>query len=173
MMMKHYICDTCGVQYPLSAEAPDLCTICNEERQYINPHGQSWTTLEEMRESKRYTNDIIKEEEHLYSIRTNPSFGINQTAYLVQDAHFHLLWDCITYFDDAVLHEVKQLGGIDAIALSHPHYYSAQVEWAETLNVPIYIHEDDQEWVVRDGAKKSCSGRENGCSCRTTSCCIG
>jgi hypothetical protein len=41
-----------------------------------------------------------------------------------------------------------KLGGIHAIALSHPHYYPAQVEWAETFNVPIYIHEDDKEWVM-------------------------
>ncbi|CAM3740361.1 hypothetical protein MEZE111188_06340 [Mesobacillus zeae] len=41
------------------------------------------------------------------------------------------------------------LGGIDAIALSYPHYYSTQVEWAEAYNAPIYIHDDDKEWVTR------------------------
>ena len=25
-----------------------------------------------------------------------------------------------------------------------------QVEWAETFQVPIYIHEDDKEWIMRD-----------------------
>ncbi|RBN38819.1 hypothetical protein DMN50_23455, partial [Priestia megaterium] len=35
----------------------------------------------------------------------------------------------------------------------HPHYYSTQVEWAETFNAPIYIHEDDKEWIVRQSDK--------------------
>lgn len=45
------------------------------------------------------------------------------------------------------------MGGIDAIVLSHPHYYSSQVQWAETFNAPIYIHEDDQQWVTRPSDK--------------------
>jgi hypothetical protein len=147
--MHHFICNTCGTQYPLTEAAPELCLICNEERQYVNPSGQSWTTLEEMRESKSFKNEILYEEEYLYSITTKPKFAIDQTAYLLQDNNFHLLWDCITYLDHTTLNEVKNLGGFHAIALSHPHYYSSQVEWAEALDVPIYLHEDDKEWVVR------------------------
>lgn len=59
------------------------------------------------------------------------------------------MWDCITYLDENTIQEIHKLGGIQAIVLSHPHYYSTQVEWAETFNVPIYIHEDDKEWVNR------------------------
>lgn len=147
--MQHFICITCGTQYPLTEEAPELCLICNEERQYVNPSGQTWTTLEEMRKSNSFNNEIVYEEEQLYSITTKPKFAIGQTAYLVQDNNFHVLWDCITYLDHTTLKEIKKLGGIHAIALSHPHYYSAQVEWAETFDVPIYLHEDDKEWVTR------------------------
>ena len=35
-------------------EAPSRCKICNEERQYVNPIGQSWTTLETMQNSNLY-----------------------------------------------------------------------------------------------------------------------
>lgn len=59
------------------------------------------------------------------------------------------MWDCITYLDSQTIEKVNALGGIDAIALSHPHYYSSQVEWAETFNAPLYIHEDDRKWVTR------------------------
>jgi hypothetical protein len=72
--MQHYICTTCGTQYPRSNEVPEFCLICNEERQYVNPSGQSWTTLDEMRASNRFKNEILYEEEHLYSITTKPSF---------------------------------------------------------------------------------------------------
>ncbi|HEX7064040.1 MAG TPA: MBL fold metallo-hydrolase [Bacillales bacterium] len=159
--MPNFICTTCGTQYSASEEPPAVCTICNEERQYINPEGQSWTTMKEMEESREFQNNILFEEKGLHSITTAPKFGIGQTAYLVQSEDFHLMWDCITYLDSATLEEIKKLGGIDAIALSHPHYYSTQVEWAEALDVPIYIHEDDREWVMRPSEKiKFWSGEE-------------
>jgi hypothetical protein len=147
--VQNYICTTCGTQYPLSTEPPLNCVICSEERQYVNPNGQSWTTLEKMRDDKTYRNEIIREENGLFSITTKPCFGIGQTAYFVQNKGFNVLWDCITYVDHATLAEIKSLGGLQAIALSHPHYYSAQVEWAEALDAPIFIHEDDKQWVVR------------------------
>ncbi|MBU9711931.1 hypothetical protein [Evansella tamaricis] len=148
----NYICEMCGVQYGESIEPPDSCMICTEERQYINPNGQSWTTLEKMRDNG-LKNIIQKEEKGLYSLRTEPSFAIGQTAFLIQSDGFNILWDCISYIDEATMKDIDRLGGIDAIALSHPHYYSSQVEWAETFKVPIYIHEGDKEWVMRPSNK--------------------
>lgn len=147
--MKNYICTTCGVQYDLSTSPPAECIICNEERQYVNPDGQAWTTLEELKQSRAFQNEICFEEEYLYSLTTKPRLSIGQTAYLIQESGFHLLWDCITYLDQKTLEDIKKLGGIQAIALSHPHYYSTQAEWAEAFDAPIYIHEDDKEWVQR------------------------
>jgi hypothetical protein len=150
--LKNYICETCGVQYESSIEVPEKCMICTEERQFVNPNGQSWTTLEIMIKDG-YKNTINMEEEGLYSINTSPSFGIGQTAYLIQGDGFNLLWDCVSYIDEITIKEINELGGINAIALSHPHYYSSQVEWAKAFNVPIYLHEDDKEWVMRPSDK--------------------
>jgi hypothetical protein len=146
-IVPNYICTACGVQYPVSSEPPEVCHICNEERQYVNPNRQSWTTLEQM-QSGGYDNEILQEEHHLYSITTKPSFAIGQTAYLVQTPGFHILWDCLTYLDNKTLETIQGFGGVNAIALSHPHYYGTQVTWAEKLDVPIYIHEDDRQWVM-------------------------
>ncbi|MFB5660946.1 MBL fold metallo-hydrolase [Alteribacillus sp. HJP-4] len=148
-MLQKYICVTCGVQYPPSEQPPEFCAICEEERQYVHPEGQKWTTLEEIRRSGKYKNEILKEEEGVYSITTKPGFGIGQTAYLVKNNGFHVLWDCITYLDEYTITSIRELGGIDAIALSHPHYYSTQLEWAETFDASIYIHEDDSQWVMK------------------------
>lgn len=147
--MAHFICETCGVQYESSVAAPEKCTICSDERQYLKPSGQSWTTLETLIGSKQYKNEIHFEEKGLYSIKTVPGFGIGQTSYLVQGNGFNLLWDCVSYIDEAAIQEIKELGGLHAIALSHPHFYSSIVEWAEAFDVPVYIHEDDKEWVMR------------------------
>lgn len=145
--MTHFICVTCGTQYPAAAEPPAHCPICEDERQYIGWDGQQWTTLEALRETHH---NVIKEEEpYLTSIGTDPGFAISQRALLVQTPHGNLLWDCITLLDEATIAAVNELGGIDAIAISHPHFYSSMVEWAQAFEAPIYLHAADQAHVMR------------------------
>lgn len=147
--MRNFICETCGTQYKISAVEPETCLICTDERQYINTKGQSWTTLEEMNKGL-FKNSITKDEAQLHSIKTEPKFGLGQTAYLIKENGFNLLWDCIPYIDSETENKINEMGGIQAIALSHPHFYSTQVEWAERFEALIYIHEDDKEWVMRE-----------------------
>ena len=69
---------------------------------------------------------------------------------MVQTTQGNLLWDCISLIDEATTAAVQALGGISAIAISHPHYYSSMVEWSEKFGqVPIYLHSADQRWVMR------------------------
>lgn len=147
--MNYYICVTCGIQFDATEKAPDHCRICNEERQYKSPSGQKWTSLSEMIEEGNYVNVIHPEEARLHSIHTTPNFAIGQTAYLIEGNKRNVLWDCVTYLDPASITEIQDYGGIDTIAMSHPHYYSTQVEWAEAFDAIIYIHEDDKQWVTR------------------------
>ena len=82
-------------------------------------------------------------------IGTRPSFAIGQRALLVRSPAGNLLWDCITLLDDATAASVRELGGVRAIAISHPHYYSSMVEWSRCFNAPIYLHAADRHWVMR------------------------
>src|SRR5512133_2434593 len=145
--MTHYICRTCGTQYPASAQPPEHCPICDDERQYVGLKGQQWTTLDALRED--YHNLIRTVEPGLTGIGTVPGFSIGQRALLVQTPGGNVLWDCITLLDETTLTTVKALGGISAIAISHPHYYSAMVEWAHAFDAPIYLHAADREWEMR------------------------
>ena len=43
-MLRAFICVTCGTQYPPSEQPPDRCEICLDERQFVNPRGQTWTS---------------------------------------------------------------------------------------------------------------------------------
>ena len=43
--MDAFICTTCGTQYSPSELPPLHCLICEEERQFVLPTGQAWTTL--------------------------------------------------------------------------------------------------------------------------------
>ena len=61
-----------------------------------------------------------------------------------------MLWDCLSLLDQPTIHAIRDLGGIAAIAISHPHYYTAMVEWSLAFNnAPIYIHTADRQWVMR------------------------
>ena len=146
--MERYICATCGVQYPDSESPPADCPICLDERQYVGWEGQRWTTIAELR-AAGHRNVLHEEEPGLTSIGTRPQFAIGQHALLVQTAAGNVLWDCISYLDEETVAAVRQLGGVQAIGISHPHFYASCVEWSEAFdNAPIYLHADDREWTV-------------------------
>lgn len=145
--MEHFICMTCGTQYPASEQAPEHCPICEDDRQYVGQNGQQWTTMTNLK--TQYKNVIVEEEPNIYGIGTEPRFSIGQRALLVQSPEGNILWDCITVIDDEVFDKVKALGGISKIAISHPHYYGTMIEWSKAFNAPIYIHEYESQWVMR------------------------
>ncbi len=145
--MTHYTCVTCGAQFAETAEPPAHCPICDDERQYVGWQGQHWTTLERLRLDRR---NVFKEEEPgLIGIGTEPGFAIGQRALLVQAPGGNVLWDCVSLMDQATVEAVQALGGITAIAISHPHFYSAMVEWSRAFKAPIYLHESNRPWVMR------------------------
>jgi hypothetical protein len=141
------ICVTCGTQYPDSTAPPAHCFICEDERQYVGWKGQQWTTLDELRQTRR--NDVREEEPGLVGIGTTPSFAIGQRALLVRSPSANVLWDCISLIDDDTIAAVHELGGIRWIAISHPHFYSSMVEWSHAFDAPILLHAADRQWVAR------------------------
>ena len=146
--MERWICVTCGTQYTESEQPPRECPICLDQRQYVGYDGQQWTTMQALSE-KGSRNTVKEHETGLWGIGTDPRFAIGQRALLLQTAQGNILWDCISLLDDETAAEIERLGGIHAIAISHPHYYSSMVEWADRFDVPIYLHEADRQWVMR------------------------
>jgi hypothetical protein len=141
--MEAFICVTCGTQFSSSERQPEECPICLDERQYVGPDGQQWTTMAALARDHRNRIELL--EPGLHGIGTDPSFAIGQRALHVDG----LLWDCITLLDDATAAAVEELGGIETIAISHPHYYSGMVEWAQRFDARILLHERDRQWVMR------------------------
>ncbi|MEA2593782.1 MAG: hypothetical protein QOF01_251 [Thermomicrobiales bacterium] len=141
------ICATCGTQFPPAEKPPEHCPICEDDRQFVHPDGQRWTTLAEMR--GQFRNRFTELESGLTSIVTEPAFAIGQRAYLVQTARGNLLWETLTQVDEETVAEIARLGGVDAIAISHPHYYAAMGEWSRLFgDVQIYLHADNRPWVM-------------------------
>lgn len=146
--MPAYICSTCGTQYPPSDVAPADCPVCLDERQYLPQEGQSWTTLDRLKTS--HLNGFRQYEPGLIGIGTQPKFAIGQRALLVCTPQGNILWDCITLIDDATVTLINGLGGLRAIAISHPHFYTTLGEWSRAFgNAPVYLHADDSDWVRR------------------------
>jgi hypothetical protein len=147
MDVELHICTTCGTQHAESDEPPGSCAICGDARQYVNPAGQGWTTMAKLRRSHR--NSVGTEDEGLIGIGMAPDFAIGQRALLVRSPGGNVLWDCVALLDDGLAEMIRALGGIRAIAISHPHYYTTMVEWSRAFDAPIYLHAADREWVMR------------------------
>src|SRR5207244_2226276 len=135
----------CGTQFDESAQSPSSCPICEDERQFIRHSGQQWTTLERLATDHR--NRLEEEAPRLLGIGIEPEFAIGQRALLLQSPDGNLLWDCISLLDQKTIAEVQARGGIRAIAISHPHFYSSMVEWAEHFDAQVFLHTKDRHWV--------------------------
>jgi glyoxylase-like metal-dependent hydrolase (beta-lactamase superfamily II) len=145
--MESYLCVTCGTEYPPSAGAPEHCPICEDDRQYINPQGQQWTTLA-AEQGKRH-NSFTTIAPGITTIATEPKLGIGERAYLIETGQGNILWDLVAYLDDATITELRERSSISAIAISHPHFYTTMGAWSRALgDVPIYLHRDNAPWVM-------------------------
>lgn len=146
--MPAFICTACGMQYAESDAPPAQCAICEEERQYVPPRGQTWTTLPALAASHFVS--FHEYEPSVLGIGAQPAFAIGQRALLVRTPNGNVLWDCIAMLDAATVTLINGLGGISAIAISHPHFYTTMVEWSRAFGgVPIHLHAADREWIMR------------------------
>ena len=139
------ICRTCGVQYGAPRED---CPICLDERQYVGWEGQQWTSLAELT-AAGHRGEIEPEGPSITGVGATPATAIGQRALLIRTETGNILWDMITCIDDEMMAAVRELGGVSAIAISHPHFYGSMIEWANAFDAPVYIHAADREWVAR------------------------
>ncbi|MGV8832717.1 MAG: MBL fold metallo-hydrolase [Devosia sp.] len=146
--MTIWICKTCGAQHPPSQTPPDHCRICEDERQYVSAQGQQWLDRDMI--GAGHANDWREIEAGLSSIGVAPTIAIGQRALLVQTEAGNVLWDCVPMLDEATANRIAALGGLKAICLSHPHFYTGMVEWSEAFGgVPIHLAEADLAHVTR------------------------
>jgi len=116
------------------------------------PTGQSFTTLADLKSSHlNYQNQWrdFPDDERFTSIWTEPKFGIGQRCILIKTPLGNILWDCITYLDNETIDRINAIGGLAAIVISHPHYYTTHLEWAEVFDCPVYLSWEDKKWLNR------------------------
>ncbi len=140
------ICTACGIEFP-AGPPPDACPICRDERQFVPPGGQGWTTLAEL--CRDHHVDWAELGPGLHQLTASPHFAIGQRALLIETPHGNILWDCIALLDGASEARIRAMGGLAAIAISHPHYYTTNRAWAVAFDAPVWLHAADAEWVMR------------------------
>jgi hypothetical protein len=139
-----WVCATCGNHVP--GERPEVCRVCADERQWLPPDGQRWTTLAELA-AAGHRSDVRAIEPGLTGIGTEPPFAIGQRSLLVRTPGGSLLWDPSGFIDDAAVAAVREAGGLSVVTASHPHFYGAIGEWAREFGAEILVPADDAEWL--------------------------
>src|SRR5918994_7369014 len=100
-LMPAFICSACGTEFPPSEAPPGACLICTDERQFVPTLGQSWTTLEALRNA--HSNKFRRLAAGLTTIETTPAFAIGQRAILARTPAGNVLWECLALIDDATV----------------------------------------------------------------------
>lgn len=141
-----YVCLTCGAHYLAGAEPPDPCRICADERQYVPVSGQAWARHAALAAGRSHR--VEEAEPGLWEVGLEPPVAIGQRALLVRTGEGNVLWDCLPVLTDAGLERLRALGGVDVIAVSHPHFYAGAALVAEALGARVLLHAADREHVT-------------------------
>ena len=117
----------------------------------MNWKGQTFLTPETLAERHRL---VWRDDLGLTGIALEPSLCHRPARLpLVPDGRGYVMWDCIPLATSEAIAHVRSLGGLTAIAISHPHYYGALADWSEAFDgIPVYLHAGDRQWVTRQHA---------------------
>ena len=70
-----HVCIECGTQYAKTERPPIACSICADERQFVNPQGQQWTTHGRLKRTHR--NTVHSQGPGVTGIGVEPRVGID------------------------------------------------------------------------------------------------
>ena len=99
-----------------------------------------------------YENQIRQDEvdRRMWSIWTEPAFAIGERAMFLETPAGNILWDCVANLDQKTVDFVKSKGGIKAMVVSHPHFWTSHLDWAKEFDCPLYLSADEAEWLCRE-----------------------
>ncbi|KAK9797021.1 hypothetical protein WJX73_007575 [Symbiochloris irregularis] len=94
-----------------------------------------------------YHSTIKEEAPNVWSFGIEPKFGIGQRSWVLQSGKGAVMWDCVPLLDEKAVQKIRELGGLQAITASHPHFFSAMVDWAELFDTKIFLPETARPWA--------------------------
>ena len=149
------ICCACGAQYEVDASANKVsCKICDDPRQYVPPSGQIFTTAKDLRSKHENKIEPCGFDSNVFEIWTEPKFGIGQRACLIRTPNGNVLWDLVALLDQSTVDRIAELGGVQCIVISHPHFYTTWADWGATFKCPVYMSKIDSVWANRTRSRQ-------------------
>ncbi|PFG34987.1 hydrolase [Sanguibacter antarcticus] len=147
--MTIWTCSTCAIEHPDTPEPPPVCEICLDERQWVPPTGQQWTTREELARTGHRIH-VHELEPDLYAVECGPSIGIGHRGLLLRTPAGNVLWEPPGFIDPEGVAAVAALGGVHAITASHPHLTGSSIQWSHAFDdAPVYVAAADERWIRR------------------------
>lgn len=148
------ICCACGAQYEVDGSSNKTSyKICDDPRQYVPPSGQRLTTAQVLRENHSNKIEACPLNSNVYEEWTEPRFGIGQRACLIRTPAGNVLWDLVALLDQDTVDRIRELGGVQCIFISHPHFYTTWHDWSTTFRFPVYMSKADSVWANRTRSK--------------------
>ncbi len=138
------ICVTCGVQYPADHDTDALPDLRGRPavRRARRPAVDHPRRAAGRATATEFARRGYRPDRHRHRRRSSPSAS-GRCCCRARAAT--CCGTASSLIDDETVDKVNELGGVSAIAISHPHYYSSMVEWSEAFGgVPIYLHAADR-----------------------------
>lgn len=79
-------------------------------------------------------------------------FSVGERFEIIQTKSGNVMWDMIALIDQATVDKINELGGLKAIVVSHPHYFTTWADWSRTFNCPVFLGAPDEKWIQRRDA---------------------
>ncbi|MHC3004815.1 MBL fold metallo-hydrolase [Gordonia sp. GN26] len=145
--MQPWMCVFCANEFAPDADLPEVCPICDDDRQWVPTSGQQWTRLDENADNAL---DVAEVEPGLVRLSLRPSVGIGQQGFLVTTPEGNILWEPPGFIGPALVDWLDRHGGVQAVAASHPHLYGASVSISHRFGkVPVFYNDVDRRWLTR------------------------
>ena len=158
--MTRFVCHFCGTQHADAPRQRRSAPTTASTSSGRDSGGRRWRSWRPAGGLGSLDGDVL-------GIGLNPSMPIPQRALFATTDAGNVLWDCLAVVTPRPSTRCVR-GGVTAIAISHPHFYTAMVEWSDALGgVPIYLHEADRGWV-QARRRRSSTGPATASSSPTT-----
>jgi glyoxylase-like metal-dependent hydrolase (beta-lactamase superfamily II) len=145
--MQPWMCVFCANEYAPDADLPEVCPICDDDRQWLPESGPGFMPLDESADNALTTDEV---ESGLTALTVRPSVGIGQRGFVIATSDGNILWEPPGFIGPALVEWLERHGGLAAVAASHPHLVGASVSLSHRFGrVPVYYNDFDRRWVTR------------------------
>jgi len=141
MPLKPYACGNCGFWQRYFATPPD-CPVCTDTRNDLPEDGWRFLDVAAVRDTLRGSWRHVRDD--LVAFTTAPPLGLNGTGWLLLHPDGNTAFEAAPFYTDAMLAEIRRLGGIRFLAASHAHGYGALWQLQDVFAPELLaIHKDD------------------------------